>query len=107
METPTRQPFNEIIKGDTPVLVDFFAEWCGPCKTMAPILKDLAARMGDRVRILKIDIDKSPMAASGYKIQGVPTLILFRKGQIMWRQSGVVPLQQLEQVVKQAETSAV
>ncbi|MBO0952172.1 thioredoxin [Fibrella forsythiae] len=102
METTARQPFNEIIKGDTPVLVDFFAEWCGPCKTMAPILKDLASRMGDQVRILKIDIDKSPAAASGYKIQGVPTLILFRKGQIIWRQSGVVPLQQLEQVLKQA-----
>ncbi|MEZ0540895.1 thioredoxin [Fibrella arboris] len=106
MEAPTRQPFGELINGETPVLVDFFAAWCGPCKTMAPVLKDFATRMGNRVRVLKIDIDKSPATAANYRIQGVPTLILFRKGQIVWRQSGVVPLRQLEQALVQAETTA-
>lgn len=106
METQKRQSFSEIIQGETPVLVDFFAEWCGPCKTMAPILKAFSSQMGDRVRVLKIDVDKSPLAASGYKIQGVPTLILFKKGQIVWRQSGVVSAQKLEQVVRQAEMSS-
>jgi len=106
METQKKEAFNEIIQGETPVLVDFFAEWCGPCKMMAPILKDFSSRMGDRVRVLKIDVDKSPLAASSYKIQGVPTLILFKQGKVVWRQSGVVSAQQLEQVVKQAEVSA-
>lgn len=106
METPKRQSFSEIIQGETPVLVDFFAEWCGPCKLMAPILKEFSSHMGDRVRVLKIDVDKSPLAASGYKIQGVPTLILFKKGQIVWRQSGVVSTQQLERVVSQAEKNS-
>ncbi len=106
METQKKEPFNEIIQGETPVLVDFFAEWCGPCKMMAPILTDFSSRMGSRVRILKIDVDKSPLAASSYKIQGVPTLILFKKGKIVWRQSGVVSAQQLEQVIKQTEASS-
>lgn len=105
METQKRQSFNDIIQGETPVLVDFFAEWCGPCKMMAPILKEFSTQMGDRVRVLKIDVDKSPLAASSYKIQGVPTLILFKNGQIVWRQSGVVSAQQLEQVVSQVEKS--
>ncbi len=93
------QSFAEIIKGETPVLVDFFAEWCGPCKTMSPILKDFATQMGDRVRVLKIDVDKNPAVAQTYRIQGVPTLILFQNGQLKWRQSGVVQKKQLEEVV--------
>lgn len=93
------QSFAEIIKGKTPVLVDFFAEWCGPCKTMSPILKDFATQMGDRVRVLKIDVDKNPAIAQTYRIQGVPTLILFQNGQLKWRQSGVVQKKQLEEVV--------
>ena len=93
------QSFAEILKGETPVLVDFYAEWCGPCKTMSPILKDFASQMGDRVRVLKIDVDKNPAAAQAYRIQGVPTLILFQNGQLKWRQSGVVQKKQLEEVV--------
>lgn len=99
--TNKKETFTEIINGDTPVLVDFFAEWCGPCKMMSPILKDFATQMGDRVRVIKIDVDKNPAVAQNFHIQGVPTLILFQKGQLKWRQSGVVQKKQLEHVVNQ------
>jgi thioredoxin 1 len=94
-----KETFSDIINGDTPVLVDFFATWCGPCKTMSPILKDFASQMSDRVRVIKIDVDKAPTTAETYKIQGVPTLILFRKGEILWRQSGVVQKNQLVKII--------
>lgn len=93
--------FQEIINADTPVLVDFYATWCGPCKTQAPILEDLAKRVGDQARILKIDVDKNPAAASQYSIQGVPTLMIFKKGKVVWRQSGVLQSNQLEKVLQQ------
>ena len=100
METKQKtETFTDIINGNTPVLVDFFATWCGPCKTMSPILKDFASQMGDRVRVIKIDVDKAPTTAETYKIQGVPTLILFRNGEILWRQSGVVQKNQLVKII--------
>lgn len=93
--------FNELIQSEKPVLVDFFATWCGPCKTMAPILKDVKLEIGDTASIFKVDVDKNPEAASAYQVQGVPTLILFKKGKILWRQSGVVPKSGLVSVIKQ------
>lgn len=91
--------FNELIQGDVPVLVDFSAEWCGPCKMLAPILHEVAKDMGDAVQVIKIDVDASPAAAAAYQVQAVPTLILFKQGKVLWRQSGVVPAVQLKQLL--------
>jgi thioredoxin 1 len=103
METQNKtKSFSEILKGDQPVLVDFSAEWCGPCKMMPPILKELKQMTGEKVTILKVDIDKNPEVAASFNIQSVPTLIIFRKGEIKWRQSGVVQARQLKAALDMA-----
>ncbi|MGE5943869.1 MAG: thioredoxin [Flavobacteriales bacterium] len=91
--------FSKIINQDKPVLVDFFAEWCGPCKLMAPILKEVKDSLGETVSIIKIDVDKNQPLASQYQVRGVPTLILFKNGKQLWRQSGVIQKKDLISLV--------
>lgn len=92
--------FSQIINKDKPVLVDFFATWCGPCKVMTPVLKDVKDRFGDKISVVKIDVDKNPEVAADYQVRGVPTFILFRNGQSVWRQSGVLPVEGLVKVIE-------
>lgn len=94
--------FREIVNGETPTLVDFFATWCGPCKMMSPVLDDVKNKLGNEVRILKIDVDKNPDVSNQFKIRGVPTIILFKKGEILWRQSGAMDASTLIHKIKQS-----
>jgi thioredoxin 1 len=91
--------FLEIIDQDKPVLVDFFAEWCGPCKMMSPILKEVKDTLGDQVSIVKIDVDKNQSLAAKYQVRGVPTLILYKSGKQVWKQSGVVQKKDLVSII--------
>ena len=93
--------FSEIINSETPALVDFTATWCGPCKMMAPVLDELKEELGDKARIIKVDVDKNTNAAVHYQVRGVPTFILFKNGKIMWRESGVLSKQELLDVIRQ------
>jgi thioredoxin 1 len=91
--------FNSIIQSDKPVLIDFFATWCGPCKMLGPILKEVKDSLGDRISILKIDVDKNQQIASQYQVRGVPTMILFQNGKQLWRQSGVLPKEEIIKII--------
>lgn len=97
--------FSQLIHGDKPVLVDFSAEWCGPCRMMAPILQELKGRMKDAVIILKVDVDKNQQLATQYRVQSVPTLMIFQNGVVKWRQSGVLPANELEKVILPLKTA--
>jgi len=93
--------FSDIINKDTLVLIDFFATWCGPCKAMSPILDDLKKQMGEQVSIVKIDVDKNPGVAAKYQVRGVPTLMIFKSGEQLWRQSGVYSAHDLKAILNQ------
>ena len=97
------EKFSEIINGDTPVLIDFYAEWCGPCKTMSPMIEELGQAYKGKLRVLKVDVDKNPKASQFYGIQGIPTFIIYKDGEIQWRQSGAMP----REIMKQAIDSVV
>ena len=92
--------FSEIIHQEKPVLVDFFAEWCGPCKMMSPILKQVKDVLGDKVSIIKINVDKNQSLASKYQVKGVPTFMVFKEGKQLWRQSGVIQTKELVEIIK-------
>jgi thioredoxin 1 len=94
------QSFSEVINRETPTLVDFSAEWCGPCKMMKPILAELKTKVGESTTIIKIDVDKNPHVSAEFQIKGVPTLILFKKGKVLWRQSGVLSANDLYKIIQ-------
>jgi thioredoxin 1 len=93
--------FSSLVKGEIPTLVDFYADWCGPCKMMKPILEELKNQMGTRARIIKIDVDKNPVVANLFQVKGVPTLAVFKNGELKWKQSGVVQVDFLKRVLEQ------
>lgn len=96
-----KDSFNNIINSETPVLIDFYADWCGPCKMLAPILKQVKEEMGNGLKVIKIDVDKNQSLASTYQVKGVPTMLLFKSGKQVWRQSGVLQKNDILKVVQQ------
>lgn len=100
-----KRSFKEIISSEIPVLVDFYADWCGPCKMLAPILKEVKDELGDAIRVIKIDVDKNQSLAAKFQVRGVPTMLLFKKGQQLWRQSGLVQKNELVQILKSHQKS--
>ncbi len=99
----TNESFTDILNSDTPVLVDFYADWCGPCHMLSPILKEIASELGDKVRILKVDVDKNQTIASSLNISGIPTMMIYKNGKQLWRVSGVLPK---NQIISQIELAA-
>ena len=97
-----KSSFKKIITSDIPVLVDFHAVWCGPCKMLAPVLKEVKNELGEQVKIIKIDVDQNQNLANRYQVRGVPTMMLFRNGEMVWRQSGLVPKEQILQAINAA-----
>ena len=95
------ETFSELIQSDTPVLVDFYADWCGPCKAMSPVIQEVAKATQGKARVIKVDIDKSVQAANAYQVQAVPTFIIFKKGNIVWRHSGMIDKISLMNVLNQ------
>jgi thioredoxin 1 len=95
-----KSSFNNLIASETPVLVDFYADWCGPCIMLAPVLKEVKAQMGDAVKIIKIDVDKNQSLAAKFQVRGVPTMVLFKNGKPLWRQSGVLPKHEIVQAIQ-------
>jgi thioredoxin 1 len=93
--------FTALVKSETPTLVDFYADWCGPCKMMKPILEELKSQLGDKAKIIKIDVDKNPAIANLFQVKGVPTLALFKNGELKWKQAGVVQVEYLKRVIEQ------
>lgn len=96
-----KSSFNTIINSETPVLIDFFAHWCGPCKMLAPILKQVKEELGESIKIIKIDVDENQLLAAKYQVRGVPTMLLFKEGKQKWRQSGVLQKDQIISIVQQ------
>ncbi|HKK89312.1 MAG TPA: thioredoxin [Saprospiraceae bacterium] len=97
-----KKSFKELISGDQPVLVDFYADWCGPCKAMAPILKEVAEEMGDKAKIIKIDVDRNPALSQKLQIRSVPTMVIYKNGEITWRHSGMQSSNNLIKLLEQA-----
>jgi thioredoxin 1 len=95
--------FSTLVKSETPTLVDFYADWCGPCKMMKPILQELKSELGERAKIIKIDVDKNPAIANLFQVKGVPTLALFKNGELKWKQAGVVQVEYLKRLIEQYE----